>query len=105
MRLGWGHDDVHFSSRARDAAQHECRCPFYFAWGCFRDFVSKPRDALPHSASKTRVNALMGVSKPRVNALMGAMPCPGYAIVSASRLRPIDSIPSHHGRVAGLGTS
>ena len=33
--------------------------PFYFAWGCFRDFVSGLRGVPPHSASKTRVNALM----------------------------------------------
>ena len=46
------------------------RGPFYFAWGCFRDFVSGLRGVPPHSASKTRVNALTSVSKTRVNALM-----------------------------------
>ena len=52
----------HFSSRAPGAAQHEC-CepgPSYFAWGCFRYFVSGPCGAPPHSVSKTRVNSLMG---------------------------------------------
>src|SRR6266705_1426198 len=44
MRLGWAVTTDHFSSRAPDTAQHQCRepGPFYFAWGCFRDFVSRP---------------------------------------------------------------
>src|SRR5882724_11812007 len=59
-----------FSCPERNAARVlPSRGPFYFAWGCFRDFVSGPRSAPPHSASKTRVNALTSVSKTRVNAL------------------------------------
>src|SRR6266849_557144 len=39
MRLGW---TDHFSCRAPDASRTSSasRGPFYFAWGCFRDFVS-----------------------------------------------------------------
>src|SRR5882724_10017906 len=60
-----------FSCPERNAARVlPSRGPFYFAWGCFRDFVSGPRGAPPHSVSKTRVNALTSVSKTRVNALM-----------------------------------
>src|SRR5712671_2566278 len=33
------------------------RGPFYFAWGCFRNFVSRPCGTPPHSASKTRERA------------------------------------------------
>src|SRR5438132_6136741 len=44
MRLGWTVTTDYFSSRAPD--QHSTgaasRGPFYFAWGCFRDFVSGP---------------------------------------------------------------
>jgi len=62
----------HFSSRAPDASRTSAASggTFYFAWGCFRDFVSGLPGAPPRSASKTRVNALTSVSKARVNALM-----------------------------------
>jgi hypothetical protein len=49
----------HFSSGAPEATQRKC-CepgPFYFAWGCFRDFVQALRWTA-HSVSKTGVNTL-----------------------------------------------
>src|SRR6266478_5347076 len=72
MRLGWAVTTDHFLlvPRTQRSTSAASRGPFYFAWGCFRDFVSGPRGAPPHSASKTRVNALTSVSKTRVNALM-----------------------------------
>ena len=50
MRLGWGHDDGAFFFSYPDAAQQECCEPggsLYFAWGCFRDFLSRPCRAPP----------------------------------------------------------
>src|SRR6266850_7652935 len=50
MRLGWGHDDGAFffsrpdTQRSRSAAS---RGSLYFAWGCFRDFLSRPCRAPP----------------------------------------------------------
>ena len=40
--LGWGVTTDRFSSRAPDASRTSAASggPFYFAWGCFRDFVS-----------------------------------------------------------------
>jgi hypothetical protein len=42
-------DTDHFSSRAPDASRTSAasRGPFYFAWGCFRDFVSGLRGVPP----------------------------------------------------------
>jgi hypothetical protein len=48
-----------FSSGAPEATPRKC-CepgPFYFAWGCFRDFVQAPQWTA-HSVSKTHVNTL-----------------------------------------------
>jgi hypothetical protein len=66
----------HFCSRAPDASRTGAasRGPFYFAWGCFRDFVS----------------GLRGVPR------RGAARRPGHEIVSASRSRRIDPTPMHH---------
>src|SRR6266852_7022046 len=76
MRLGWAVTTDHFSSRAPDASRTSAasRGPFYFAWGCFRDFVS----------------GLRGVPR------RGAALRPGHEIVSASRSRRIDPTPMHH---------
>jgi hypothetical protein len=51
-----------FSSGAPEATQRKCCEPgqFYFAWGCFRDFVLALRWTA-HSVSKTRVNTLAEV--------------------------------------------
>src|SRR6266571_1788 len=55
MRLGWGHDDGAFFFSRPDAAQQECCEPgsLYFAWGCFRDFLSRPCRAPPNLAYTT----------------------------------------------------
>jgi hypothetical protein len=63
-----------FSCPGRSAAG-VLRGPLYFAWGCFRDFLSRPCLAPP----KGRY----------------AMPGPGHEIVSASRLRD-ESIQLQH---------
>src|ERR1700675_971865 len=80
MRLGWAVTTDHFSSPAPDASRTSAasRGPFYFAWGCFRDFVS----------------GLRGVPR------RGAALRPGHEIVSASRSRRIDTTPMHHALVA-----
>src|SRR3981189_2147533 len=78
MRLGWGRDErsifllVPRTQRSTSAAS---RGPLYFAWGCFRDFLSKPC----------------------VHRRRGAMPGPGHEIVGASRLQGrIDPTPTRH---------
>jgi len=51
MRLSWGRDDGPFFFSCPGRKPHE-RCergPFYFAWGCFRDFVSGLRGVPPHT--------------------------------------------------------
>ena len=67
---------AHFSSRARTQRSRSAasRGSLYFAWGCFRDFLSR---------------------RPAVHRRSDAMPGPGHEIVSASRLRD-ESIQFQH---------
>src|SRR6266581_3892593 len=71
MRLGWGRDGGPFFSRAPDVPQHEFfeSGPILLCMGLFSRFCVRTCGAPPHSASKTRVNALTSASKTRVNAL------------------------------------
>jgi hypothetical protein len=71
MRSGWAVTTDQFFP---DATQHEyCEAgPFYFAWGCFRDFMSGPAVYRRRGAAS------------------------GREIVGASRSRRIDSTATHH---------
>jgi hypothetical protein len=40
MRLGWARDAGPFRAPDASGPRAASRGPFYFAWGCFRDFVS-----------------------------------------------------------------
>src|SRR3981189_1781051 len=76
MRLGWGRDERSIFlllPRTQRSTSAASRGPLYFAWGCFRDFLSKPC----------------------VHRRRGAMPGPGHEIVGASRLRD-ESIQLQH---------
>jgi hypothetical protein len=55
-----GRDDGLFFPRTQTAGEPRAGAHFYFAWGCFRDFVSGPSDASPiaHRVSNTLVEAL-----------------------------------------------
>ncbi len=47
MRSGWAVTTDHPVPRTRSGLRAASRGPFYFAWGCFRDFVSGPC-GVPH---------------------------------------------------------
>jgi hypothetical protein len=56
--IGLGGDDGPSLPRTQAAGVLRAEAPFYFAWGCFRDFVSGPCGVPPKSictASGTRV--------------------------------------------------
>src|SRR5438309_11679074 len=76
-----GRDDG--PSRAPDASgvSAASRGPFYFAWGCFRDFVSGPCGVPPKSictASGTRDHWLRANGES-----IGLQPIPQQAVISA----------------------
>ena len=93
-----GRDDGAFFFRAPDAAQHgsASRGPLYFAWGCFRDFLSRPcRAPLKgrYAGSGTRHRWCLAFTE-RID------PTPNLKIVSTSRPRhmTITECPGHRGR-------
>ncbi|MEH2554543.1 hypothetical protein V1286_002072 [Bradyrhizobium algeriense] len=63
MKLGWAVTTDHLMPPDAGGLSAYIRGPFYFAWGCFRDFVSRP-----------------AVYRRRVSALR-----PAHEIASASR--------------------